>query len=199
MFSAVAVLFISFCTAVPFAFNETSNFASGANSLALHLIDSPPTHCHELQVTDNTTDCWTSYWGAHGYQFANYKESLCPTEYNIVTEHNTICPGADARIKGINGPTPPSPPSPTPTPPSPSPPQPAGCKKLGDSCSGSKSAPQGTCCNNMFCKYWQPAPGNLCVGCYNCKCEDGSGPGNTDDPQKCVDASGKICPSVKEC
>ena len=73
------------------------------------------------------------------------------------------------------------------------------CQKLNSNyCSGSKSDPQGTCCDNMFCKYWQAPIGRTCMGCYSCKCDNG-GPGSTDDPSKCVNADGKLCPFVEEC
>ena len=77
-------------------------------------------------------------------------------------------------------------------------PGPTGCKNLGNLCSGSAPDPQGTCCSGAFCKYWQTAGGNICSGCYNCHCDSG-GPGTTDDPSKCINTNGNLCPFTKNC
>ena len=168
---------------------------------ALHSQDSDLNHCHELQVFDNTTDCFRSYWGAHGYQFAGFKAGLCPKTFDHVDEENAICQGpkpAYARIKGILPPPPPTSVQASATS-GPLSVGPQGCSPLGGQCTGSEGNPQGSCCNNAFCKYYQPDPaGRVCMGCYSCKCAHG-GPGSTDDPQKCLDDNGKLCPSTKNC
>ena len=41
-------------------------------------------HCHELVSSDNTTDCFKTFWGSHGYQYASYKAGLCPPHFNRV-------------------------------------------------------------------------------------------------------------------
>jgi hypothetical protein len=74
--------------------------------------------------------------------------------------------------------------------------QPA-CAPLEGQCTGSKDFPQGTCCVGAFCKYWQVSPGNVCQGCYQCNCD--SGAFSTDDPKKCIDSSGHVCPNQNNC
>ena len=173
------------------------------HELDLHILDDDGKHCHELQALDNTTACFTTYWAAHSYQFKGYVAGLCPAKFTSTDETNTICPPNNvvARIHGILPPAPGPAPAPTPGPgPTPGPsPEPRGCKALGGVCTGNKTNPQGSCCNNAFCKYWQTDPaGRTCMGCYTCKCATG-GPGTTDDPQKCVGGDGKLCPSTKNC
>lgn len=73
------------------------------------------------------------------------------------------------------------------------------CSPIGTQCTGTKADPTGSCCKGNFCKYYQPAPGNLCQGCFNCKCPDGSGPGAVDDPNKCIDSQGDRCDYQSEC
>jgi len=148
-------------------------------------------HCNELWVAGMSAGCMQDYWGAHGYQFEDYQEGLCPEQYNVERSHNTIgkCTEAQAvaRLKGmaaalvmpmVEG---------TQT-----------CAALGGICTGSAVNTTGSCCAGSFCKYWQQPEGRVCQGCYNCKCGSG-GPGATDDPSKCIGDNGKQCPYVSEC
>lgn len=76
---------------------------------------------------------------------------------------------------------------------------PSQCGGTGSTfCTGSVVNTTGSCCKGNFCKYWATGAGKVCQGCYNCKCASG-GPGAVDDPRKCKDSAGNICPSEYEC
>ena len=75
----------------------------GKHELDLHFLDHDGNHCHQLQALDNTTSCFTKYWGAHGYQFDMFTTGLCPSQFVTTDENNTICPdNVFAEIRGLN-------------------------------------------------------------------------------------------------
>jgi len=75
----------------------------GKHELDLHFLDHDGNHCHQLQALDNTTSCFTKYWGAHGYQFDMFATGLCPSQFVTTDENNTICPdNVFAEIRGLN-------------------------------------------------------------------------------------------------
>ena len=79
----------------------------GPHELDLHILDDDGNHCHELQALDNTTSCFTTYWGAHGYQFQGYIPGLCPAKFTSTDETNTVCANnVFAKIHGVLPPPP---------------------------------------------------------------------------------------------
>ena len=153
--------------------------------------DTDQNHCFDLQVMNNNTECFKEYWIKHQYQFFGFNKGRCPPQYTVENRKTNIC-GTNVVARNLGKALTQKNKEPTAS-------KQNNCQKLNSNyCSGSKSDPQGTCCDNMFCKYWQAPIGRTCMGCYSCKCDNG-GPGSTDDPSKCVNNDGKLCPFVEEC
>ena len=90
-------------TCVPAQPSPSPGPSPGKHELDLHFLDHDGNHCHQLQALDNTTSCFTKYWGAHGYQFAMFTTGLCPSQFVTTDENNTICPdNVFAEIRGLN-------------------------------------------------------------------------------------------------
>ena len=49
-------------------------------------------HCAEFDVANTyDVDCFRSYWGTKGYEYANYTRGACPAVFNRTTTNESVC------------------------------------------------------------------------------------------------------------
>ena len=49
-------------------------------------------HCAEFDVANaHDVDCFRSYWGTKGYEYANYTRGACPAVFNRTTTNESVC------------------------------------------------------------------------------------------------------------
>ena len=58
----------------------------------LHPLSRRARDCAEFDVANaHDVDCYRSYWGTKGYEYANYTRGACPAVFNRTTTNESVC------------------------------------------------------------------------------------------------------------